>query len=164
MTPSPRSIFLPLPSSSGPKVVHGSRQDLIQVEARADHAVGLDKGSQLLVAPLQRRLAAADAHHSVDPGQELLGIEGLRQVVVRPQPQAERFALDRVDRRGHDDRYIAQPPVRLGPRRHLVPIHARNHYVQKDQIDRPARLRLLNQHLEGLVPRVGNEHVSVDGS
>ncbi len=108
-----------------------------------DDAVGADHVPAV-------RLAAqrCPAEERPDAAPELTNGEGLRDVVVRPQLEADHLVQLVVSGREHDDRHGAlgaQPPA------HLEPVELREHEVEDDEVD-PLRSEPLERLLA--VPRL----------
>ena len=70
------------------------------------------------------------SEHHVDPGQQLDGVEGLDDVILRPQPQTLHPVVHGAlggeeDHRDLHGAYVLHQ---------LKPVHLRKHHVQKDQV------------------------------
>ena len=76
---------------------------------------------------------AAILQGTADRGQQLLSLEGLEQVVIRPIAQGLQSHLNVVDRGDHDDRHVRV--TFLGTLQEGNPIHFGHHQVGEDQIE-----------------------------
>ena len=75
------------------------------------------------------------AQYSFDPGHELFGVKWLDHIVIGTKFQTEHLVKNLAFCREHDDRHIGGMtdfPT------YLIPINARQHQIQKDQVWLPA--------------------------
>lgn len=89
---------------------------------------------ELLVAPDQLPLEPLQGEMRLDPGDDLLGLEGLRQVVRGAGLEAPNLVCDFVERGQEDDDSIGELWIRPQLPAGLVPVHARRQYIQQDEI------------------------------
>ena len=88
------------------------------------------------------------AQHGLDPGYQLLGVEGLDHVVIGAQLQSQDLIKNFALGGKHDDRHLGGGPQLTA---HLVAVDARKHQIQQDQV----RLKF-REDLQGFLAVIDN--------
>jgi hypothetical protein len=108
----------------------GCELDLV-VPARDDLPSSVDRhvvdGDELRTGSSRR----GSAKRRTDPGEQLVGIERLRDVVVRPCVECCKLVLLGIPHREHDDRNITE---RTDPPRHLHALDTWQHEIEDDEV------------------------------
>src|SRR5215212_2802266 len=148
------------PRESLPRTAHQQRQDLelrrrqVQGLSVAAHGVAvrieLQRPQPDDAVPVPTLLPPEPAQDGLDPRLELLGVEGLGYVVVRPELEAHHLVYRLALGRQQHHRDVALLPHLL---QDLEPAHPRQHDVEHDEVQRfppeyPERLHpvLRRQH------------------
>ena len=88
------------------------------------------------------------AQHGLDPGYQLLGVEGLDHVVISAQLQSQDLIKNFALGGKHDDRNLGGGPQLTA---HLVAVDTRKHQIQQDQV----RLKF-REDLQGFLAVIDN--------
>ena len=80
-----------------------------------------------------------EAHQAAHPRHQRVVFDRLGEEVVRPRLEAAQALARFAERRDHDDRDVHGFRPRLQPAAALVPVHARHHDVEQDEVGLPGQ-------------------------